>query len=65
MQDSEDRRQRCSTLVARELARLDIDIAALSEVRFTEQGSLMEDGSRYMPGLGRTRTSATSLVSSS
>ena len=30
--------------MARELARLDIDIAALSEVRFAEQGSLREDG---------------------
>ena len=30
--------------MARELARLDINIAALSEVRFAEQGSLMEDG---------------------
>ena len=43
MQDSEDRPQRRSALVARELARLDIDIAAHSEVRFTEQGSLRED----------------------
>ena len=30
--------------MARELARLDIDIAALSEVRFAEQDSLMEVG---------------------
>ena len=37
MQDSEDRPQRRSALVAWELARLDIDIAALSEVRFAEQ----------------------------
>ena len=44
MQDSEDRPQRRSALVARELARLDIDIAVLSEVRFAEQGSLREDG---------------------
>ena len=44
MQDSEDRPQRRSALVARELARLYIDIAALSEVRFAEQGSLREDG---------------------
>ncbi|WP_419612181.1 hypothetical protein, partial [Thiolapillus sp.] len=29
------------------LARLDIDIAALSEVRFAEQGSLREDGAGY------------------
>ena len=47
MQDSEDRPQRRSALVARELARLDIDIAALSEVRFAEQGSLSEDGAGY------------------
>ena len=47
MQDFEDRHQRRSALVARELARLDIDIAALSEVRFAEQGSLTEDGAGY------------------
>ena len=39
MQDSEDRPQRRSAIVARDLSRLDIDIAALSEVRFLEQGS--------------------------
>ena len=43
MQDSEDRPQRRSALVGRELARLDIGIAALSEVRFAEKGSLGED----------------------
>ena len=47
MQDSEDRPQRRSALVARELARPVIDIAALSEVRFEEQGSLREDGAGY------------------
>ena len=47
MQDSEDRPQRRSALVARELARLDIDIAALSEVRFAEHDSLREDGAGY------------------
>ena len=47
MQGSEDRPQRRSALVARELARLDIDIAALSEVRFGEQGSLREDAAGY------------------
>ena len=47
MQGSEDRPQRRSTLVARELAQLDIDIAALSEVRFASQGSLKEDGAGY------------------
>ena len=33
--------------MARELARLDIDFAALSEVRFADQGSLGEDGAGY------------------
>ena len=33
--------------MAKELARLDIDIAALREVRFAEQGSLTEDGAGY------------------
>ena len=47
MQDSEDRPQRRSALVARELARLYIDIAALSEARYAEQGSLREDGAGY------------------
>ena len=47
MQDSEDRPQRRSALVARELAQLDIDIAALSEERFVEQGFLREDGVGY------------------
>ena len=47
MQDSEDRPQRRSALVARELARLYIDIAALSEVRFAEQGFLGKDGADY------------------
>ena len=44
MQESEDRPQRSTALVARELARLDIDIAAFSKVRVAEQGSLREDG---------------------
>ena len=39
--------QRRSALVARELARLDIDIAALSEVRFAEQGLLTKNGAGY------------------
>ena len=47
MQDSEDRPQRRLALVARELAQLHIDIVALSEVRFVEQGSLREDGAGY------------------
>ena len=45
--DDNDRPQRCSALVARELSRLDIDIAALSEVRFAEEGSLVEHGAGY------------------
>ena len=41
MQDSEDRPERRSAaLLARELGRLDIDNAALSEVRFAEEDSL-------------------------
>ena len=47
MQDSDDRPQRRSALVGRELARLDIVIAALREIRFAEQGSLTEDGTGY------------------
>ena len=47
MQYSEDRPQRRSALMARELTRLDIDIAALSEERFVEQGFLREDGVGY------------------
>ena len=47
MRDSEDRPQRRSALVARKLARLDIDISVLSEVRFIKQGSLTEDGAGY------------------
>ena len=47
MQDSEDRPQRRTALVTGELARLDIDIAALSEVRFAEQDCLREDEVGY------------------
>ena len=67
MQDSEYRPQRRSALVARELARLDIDSTALSEIRFAEQGSLTEDGAGYIPSsaLGKTRTSASFLVPAS
>ena len=43
MQDSKDRPQRRSTLMTGTLARLDIDIAARSEVRFVGQGFLTED----------------------
>ena len=44
MQDSENHPQRRSAPVARVL---DSDTAALSEVRFAEQGSLREDGANY------------------
>ena len=49
MMDSEDneRPQRRSALVAKELARLNIDIAALSEVHFADQGLLAEHGTGY------------------
>ncbi|CAH1276009.1 Hypp9382 [Branchiostoma lanceolatum] len=49
MQDREEsnRPQRRSALVARELAKLDIDIASISEVRFADQGSLTEHGAGY------------------
>ena len=67
MQDSEYRPQRRPALVARELARLDVGIAAVSEVRYVEQGSLTEDGAGYIPssGLGRARTNPASLASAS
>ncbi len=42
--DTNKRPQRWSALVARELSRFDIDVAALSEVRFADQGSLTENG---------------------
>ena len=49
MQDLKDsnRPQRRTAVVARELARLDIDIAAVSEVRFAKQGSLTEHDAGY------------------
>ena len=45
--DDNDRPQQRSALMARELSRLDIDIPALSEVRFAEEGSLIEHGAGY------------------
>lgn len=42
-----DSPQRRSALVARELSRLDVDIAARSEVRFAEEGSHVEHGAGY------------------
>jgi len=49
MLDSQDskRPERRSALIAIELARLKVDIAALSEVRFPEEGSLRENGGGY------------------
>lgn len=41
------RPERRSALIAHELARLNVDIAALSEVRFPEEGSLIEHGADY------------------
>lgn len=41
------RPERRSALIAHELSRLDIDIAALSEVRFPEEGSLKEQDAGY------------------
>ena len=43
-QTDSNRPERRSALIAHELSRLDIDIAALSEVRFPEEGSLQEHG---------------------
>nr|VZH97735.1 unnamed protein product [Spirometra erinaceieuropaei] len=42
-----NRTERRTTLVARELARYKVDIAALSETRFSEQGQLEEVGAGY------------------
>nr|XP_054768285.1 uncharacterized protein LOC129275831 [Lytechinus pictus] len=42
-----NRPERRSALIAHELSRLDVDIAALSEVRFSEEGSLHEQGAGY------------------
>ncbi|XP_051627116.1 uncharacterized protein LOC127462510 [Manacus candei] len=49
MLDSADSRrpEHQSALIAHELARLNIDIAALSEVRLHEEGSLREQGAGY------------------
>lgn len=41
------RPERRSALIAHELSRLNIDIAALSEVRFADEGSLREHGAGY------------------
>nr|VZI47295.1 unnamed protein product [Spirometra erinaceieuropaei] len=42
-----NRPERRTALVARELARYNVDIAALSETRFSEQGQLEEVGAGY------------------
>lgn len=49
MQDfnENDRPHKCLALVARKLAHLDINIAALSKVKFAEQGSLTEEEAGY------------------
>ena len=47
IQDSEDRHQRRSAFVVRELSQLDIDIAAVSEARFAEQSFLAKNGAGY------------------
>lgn len=50
MQDSDEiyQQQPGSALVVWELARLDIDVAPLSEVHFPEQRSLMERGAQIV-----------------
>ena len=47
MHDPDDHPRQCSVLMAKKLLWLDIDFAALSEVHFAKQGSLMEDGAGY------------------
>ena len=42
-----DRPERITALVARELARYHVDIAALSETRIANEGLLTEDGGGY------------------
>ena len=42
-----ERPERRTALVGRELARYNIDIAALSETRFAEEGHLKEVGAGY------------------
>ena len=42
-----DRPERKTALVARELARYHVDIAALSETRRANEGQLTEDGDGY------------------
>ena len=42
-----NRRERRSALIAHELSRVDVDFAALSDVRFPEEGSLQEQSAGY------------------
>lgn len=42
-----DRPERRTALVCRELARFNVDVAALSETRLAEEGSIKESGSNY------------------
>ncbi|VDM03006.1 unnamed protein product, partial [Schistocephalus solidus] len=50
-----NRPERRTALVARELARYKVDIAALSETRFAEQGQLEEVGAGYNFWSGRPK----------
>jgi len=43
-----NRPERCSALIAYEVSRLNVHIAALSEIRFPDEGSLQEHGARYI-----------------
>ncbi len=45
--DQSTRPERRSALIAHELARLDVDIAALSEFHYSEEGRLREGGADY------------------
>ena len=45
---SADRPERRTALVAREVARYKIDVAALSETRLTNEGQLTETGGGYI-----------------
>ena len=61
--DDNDPPQRRSALVIRELSMLDIDIAALSEVRFAEEGSPVEHGAATpFSGAGKERKNIASQV---
>ena len=47
LQDTGQRARRRTALIACELARYNIDIAALSETRIPDEGSLVETGTGY------------------